>query len=340
MRQRLVAVVLLGFAFACGSDPVNSGSNGGTGGSAGTAGSGVVAGGTSNSGGVGGTTGSGGTAGSGVGGSAGDTSASMAGEAGAPEPVTCDQPSFTDPSLMATAVGQVSVTVHDTHGAPVVGTPVMVCGTNLCSSIDHTQDDGTGSVSAVSSGMIKPALKFGDALEYAELAILLDDPEAGGTFPKLTLPALPAQGDPIVPGATAQSNGVELTLTPNATFELDILPPYDTNDARAFRAAELPPASFPAGLDHGAGLERIFTLAPLGGTFCPPAVLRLPNSAGWDPGTKVEFLIEGLQVAPEPFAPYGEWQSVATGVVDDSGTMLVTKTGGLPIIANVGVRRL
>ncbi len=241
---------------------------------------------------------------------------------------------------MATAVGQVSITVHDTDGAPVVKKPVMVCGTNLCSDIEQTDADGSASVPAIDSGMIKPVLKFGDGLTYAELAILLDDPEAGGTFSDLTLPALPAEGAPMRAGASATSNGVTLTLATNATISgIDNIT-YTTPDSQALRAAELPLASFPPGLDHGAGLDLVFTLAPLGATLCPPAQLSLPNTAGWPPGTGIEFFVQGLQIGDEPFAPYGEWQNVATGVVDDSGATLVTKTGGLPIIANVGVRPL
>jgi hypothetical protein len=213
----------------------------------------------------------------------------------------------------------------------------------VCSNLEHTDTDGVAVVN-LRSAVTKPALKFGDGLAHAELAILLEDAEAGAVFPELTLPALPAEGAPIAACGTARSNGAELTLAPNATFTLDILPPYDTADSRAFRAAELAPEQFPDGIDHGAGLERIFTLAPLGAVICPPAELRLPNVAGWEPGTRVEFLVQGFGVGLEdgdqPFAPYGEWQSVATGVVDAHGETLRTTNGGLPIISNVGVRRL
>jgi hypothetical protein len=300
----------------------------------------------------GGTTGAAGTTGTaghagraGAGGSAGLASMNCeAGNGGATDgPATCDMPSFADPTLESVSVGKVTIAVHDTDGAVVVGTPVTVCGVDVCSQLEHTDSDGVAVVT-LDSTVTKPALKFGDGLEYAELAILLDQPENGAHFSDLTLPALPAEGDPISACATARSNGVELTLAANATFTLDILPPYDTEGSRAFRAAELPPDRFPDGLDHGAGLERIFTLAPLGAVICPPAQLRLPNTAGWAPGTRVEFLVQGFGVGNEdgdqPFAPYGEWQRVATGVVAANGETLVTTSGGLPIVSNVGVRRL
>ncbi|HSU40898.1 MAG TPA: hypothetical protein VLJ38_15065 [Polyangiaceae bacterium] len=337
LRFRVTAPLLGVIALACSSEGVSPGAAG-AGGSGGTTGDAGVAG--ANRG------GGGGTAGSGRGGAGvdGTTCSAQAGEGGNGDgPASCDMPSYADATVASVMVGKVTITVHDTDGMPVVGTPVTVCGVDVCSHLEHADTEGVAVVNLMSA-VKKPALKFGDGLVHAELAILLEDAEAGVVFPDLTLPALPAQGAPISACNTARSNGAELTLAPNATFTLDILPPYDTADTRAFRAAELPPEQFPDGIDHGAGLERIFTLAPLGAVICPPAELRLPNVAGWEPGTRVEFLVQGfgtgLEDGAQPFAPYGEWQSVATGVVDAHGETLRTTSGGLPIISNVGVRRL
>jgi hypothetical protein len=333
LRFRVTAPLIGVLALACSSEAVspragNAGGSGGTAGSAGGAGTHR-----------GGTAGAGGDAGTGS-----PTCSADAGEAGdVGGPAACDAPSYADATLPSVMVGKVTITVHDTNGAPVVDTPVTVCGIDVCSNLEHTDSDGVAVVN-LRSAVTKPALKFGDGLAYAELAILLDDAAGGANFPDLTLPALPAEGAPISACTTARSNGAELTLAPNATFSLDTLPPYATPDSRAFRAAELPPEQFPEGLEHGARLERIFTLAPLGAVLCPPAALRLPNVAGWEPGTRVEFLVQGFGVGLEdgdqPFAPYAEWQSVATGVVDDDGETLRTTRGGLPVISNVGVRRL
>jgi hypothetical protein len=84
----------------------------------------------------------------------------------------------------------------------------------------------------------------------------------------------------------------------------------------------------------------VFTLAPLDMTLCPAAGIELPNSAGWDPGTAVEFLLQGLDIDRQPWAPYGEWAVFATGEVDETGERIVTTEGGLPVVSNVGVRRL
>ena len=262
----------------------------------------------------------------------------------APTPVTCEEPSYADPALEPQTIGKVALFVYDLDEAPVQGAPVTVCGIDVCSNLEHTDDYGKAVVT-LSSPLTKPALKFGDALEHAELAILLDhDADSALSFPSLHTPALPVEGSPLGAGKRAESGGVLLTLAANATFTLDNLPPYDTDESRTFRATELLPDAIPAGLDHGAGLERVFTLAPLGAVMCPAATLTLPNSAGWDSGTAVEFLVQGFGVGVEkgdqPYAPYGEWQAVATGVVDAAGEHLVMTSGGLPVISNVGVRRL
>ena len=328
---RVIAPLLGVLAFACSSEsPVASGNAGGSGGTAGSAGLAGLAG--ANRGGN-----------AGLGGSSCSAEGGEGGNVASDGPATCDIPSYADASIPSVRVGKVTITVHDTDGAPVVDTPVTVCGVDVCSSLEHTDTDGVAVVS-LTSAVTKPALKFGDGLVHAELAVLLADATDGAAFPDLTLPALPADGAPIFACGTASSNGAALRLAPNATFTLDNFPPYDTPESRAFRAAELPPDQFPDGVDHGAGLERIFTLAPLGAVICPPAELSLPNVAGWEPGTRVEFLVQGFGVGVEdgdqPFAPYGEWQSVAKGTVDASGETLRTTSGGLPIISNVGVRRL
>jgi hypothetical protein len=253
-----------------------------------------------------------------------------------PPGVTCDEPDFEDESLPKLSVGQVSVTLHDPSGAPIAGQPTYVCGAYVCGSPSWTDEEGSGGPS-LDTPAIKPALKVGDAVAYPELAILIDHPQKGMKFPTITLPPFPTDGAPLAPGTTSSSNGVVVTLAGDATFDTT-LTVNGTLDP--FRAVELPAGALPEGLDHGAGLERVFALEPLATVVCPPAGLSLPNSAGWDAGTPVEFLVQGLGAVEQPFAPYGDWQSIGTGAVDESGENLVLTSGGLPIIYNVGVRRL
>lgn len=249
---------------------------------------------------------------------------------------TCDEPDYGDESLAKLSVGQVSVTLHNPDGSPIVGQPTYVCGAYVCGSPSWTDEEGSGGPS-LDTPAIKPALKFGDAVAYPELAILIDEPQHGMKFPVVTLPPFPSDGSPLAAGTTSTSNGVALTLSADTVFDTT-LTVNGTLDP--FHAVELPADRLPDGLDHGAGLERVFALAPLATVLCPPAALSLPNSAGWAPGTAVEFLLQGLGAVEQPFAPYGDWQSIGTGAVDDSGDRLVLTDGALPIIYTVGVRRL
>ncbi len=253
-----------------------------------------------------------------------------------PPATECDEPDYADESLPKISVGQVSVTLHDPSGAPIVGQPTYVCGAYVCGSPSWTDSDGSGGPS-LDTPAIKPALKFGDAVTYPELAILIDAPQKGMKFPVITLPPFPSEGAPLVPGMTSTSNGVAVSLAEGTTFDTT-LTVNGTLDP--FSAVELPSDHLPAGLDHGAGLELVFALTPLSTVLCPPAGLSVPNSAGWAPGTAVEFLVQGLGAVEQPFAPYGDWQSIGTGAVDDTGATVVLTSGGLPIIYNVGVRRL
>jgi hypothetical protein len=259
-----------------------------------------------------------------------------------PLPVTCMDPAGyadQDPSFPPLDVGAVKATILTTNEDPAVDAMLEVCGVNVCTKPVFADSDGNAAV-FVDSPTQKPALKYGDALVYGEVAVLFDASPDGTDFGTLHTPKLPDTGSPIAPGAPAQSGGVTLTLAKNGSMTLDAIEPYDTADARGLRAAELPHDQWPAGLDHGAGLDLVFTLAPLGAKLCPPAALEVPNSAGWAPGTAVEFSVQGFDAGIELFAPYGEWQAVATGVVDDTGQRLVMTNGGLPVISNVGVRRL
>jgi hypothetical protein len=322
----LSGVVLLA---GCGSDPATSSApQAGAGGSSAAGHSGTSAiGGSGDASALGGSENSGGAAGD------GDV-----------EPAACEAgPGYVDLSYPESSVGEVTLTVLTADDAPASDALVEVCGINVCTRPKYTDEHGTVDVS-VESPTQKPALKVGDAFVYGELAVLFE-PDAGGTdFGTVHTTKLPETGDPIAPGKRSESGGVALTLAANGRMELDPFEPYDTEDGRAFRAAELTKDLWPTGLDHGAKLELVFTLAPMGGRLCPSAPIELPNSAGWKPGTEVEFLLQGLDAGVDSgaqlFAPYGEWQSFGTGKVDASGERLVQTKGGLSMISNVGVRRL
>jgi hypothetical protein len=260
---------------------------------------------------------------------------------GGGRPAKCeDGPGYVDPSYPALEVGEVTAHVETVDGEPAADALVEVCGINVCTRPQYTDENGDVSV-VVDTPTQKPAVKYGDAYRYGEVALLFD--EGGTDFGTLYVPRLPEAGAPLLPGLPAKSGGVTVTLPEGGRFELDPFAPYDTDEGRAFRAGELPKKRWPAGLDQGAKLELIFTLAPLGARLCPPASIELPNSAGWDAGTEVELLLQGMDPGLDPgaqlFAPYGEWQPFATGIVSDDGDRIELSDGALPVVTNVGVRR-
>ena len=259
-----------------------------------------------------------------------------------PAPVVCDEgPGYLDDSVMPQHVGPVSAELLDTTGEPAAeGLLVQVCGVNVGPNVCVNGDVRAGGLTSVPTDhdIPKPAFKYGDGLVYGKVALLLPEPSDSVELDTLHVPLLPAVGAPMRGGASAESGGVRLIVEAGTTLQFDLLL-YRTPEDQAFRAAELPPELFPTLLDQGAGLELVFTLAPLDTTLCPAAGLEVPNSAGWEPGTPVDFLLQGLDIDRQPWAPYGEWAVFAGGEVDATGERIVPTDGGLPVVSNVGVRR-
>jgi hypothetical protein len=299
-------------SLACGSDPVDDPANGGSGGT------GAVSGGTAGRGGASGRGGSGG------------------------EPVTCEEgPNYYEEGLPKQELGIVEATLLSDGDDPAFDVPVYLCGVDVCSPPGFSDEAGDVSV-RFATPVTKPAFKYGDGLVHAELAILLEgDDGVNLELGELYSPRMPEAGAPIGAGLTSESNGVAITLADDAVTDVEeLLPPFATPDAQAFRAVEIPVDALPEGVLHGEELELVFGLAPLGATLCPAARLAVPNSEDWEPGTEVEFLLEGFGVIDEQrWAPYGEWGVFAEGEVSADGESIVTLGDGLPLISNVGVRR-
>jgi hypothetical protein len=259
-----------------------------------------------------------------------------------PPPMECDDgPGYRDETVMPGHLGSVQAMVLDTDGAPVdQGILVQVCGVNVGSNLCINDAIGPNGAVSVPTDVEfpKPAFKYGDGLLFGKLAILIDVPSDGVDLGTLHLPRLPVTGAEMRAGATAESGGARLTLAADTFVEVDRLV-YRTADEQAFRAAALPIDLVSPELDGGAGLELLYTLAPIDTTFCPAATLELPNTAGWEAGTAVEFLLQGLDIDQQPWAPYGEWAVVATGEVDESGENLITTEGGVRLLGSIGVRR-
>jgi hypothetical protein len=272
-----------------------------------------------------------------------DPVANDANDAGTPpEPVECDDgPGYRDESVTVGHLGRVQALVLDAEGAPAdEGLLVQVCGVNVGANLCVNGEVGpNGAVSVPTDyDFPKPAFKYGDGLSFGKLGILVSVPSDGVDLGTVHLPRLPAVGAAVRAGATAESGGARLTLAAGTHVEVDQLV-YRTEEDQAFRAAALPPELVTPELDGGAGLELLYALAPIDMTFCPFATLELPNDAAWEAGTPVEFLLQGLDIDLQPWAPYGEWAVVATGEVSADGQYLVTTEGGLPLLGSIGVRR-
>lgn len=256
-------------------------------------------------------------------------------------PAMCeDGPNYFDEALVKEEIGTVSARLLTAEGEPEPNVQVTVCGVDACSRPERSTVSGAVSVT-FQTPVTKAAFKYGDGLEHVELAIPVSGAEDGVDLGDLHVFSLPETGSPIAAGKRSESNGVALSLADNATTDVDeLLSPYDSPETSAFRAVEIPVADLPEGVEQGQGLELVFGLAPIGASLCPAATLELPNTLGWDPGTAVEFLLEGFGVLDLQFwAPYAEWAVFASGEVDATGEHIVTTDGGLPLISNVGVRR-
>jgi hypothetical protein len=257
-------------------------------------------------------------------------------------PAECDDgPGYRDETVVPGHLGGVEAVVLDETGTPVdEGLLVQVCGVNVGANLCVNGEVGPGGAVNVATDFDfpKPAFKYGDGLAFGKLALLIDVPSDGADLGTVHLPRLPATGAPVRACATAESGGARLTLLPGTEVEVDLLT-YRTPEDQAFRAAALPIDLVTPELDRGAGIELLYALAPIDMTFCPAAKLELPNTAGWEAGTPVEFLLQGLDIDQQPWAPYGEWAVIATGEVDASGEHVVTTDGGVRILGSIGVRR-
>jgi hypothetical protein len=259
-----------------------------------------------------------------------------------PEPVQCeDGPGYRDETVTPGHLGGVQAVVLDVDGAPVEeGLLVQVCGVNVGTNLCVNGEVGADGAVSVSTDydFPKPAFKYGDGLLFGKLSLLIEVPSDRADLGTVHLPRLPESGAPVRAGATAESGGARLTLAAGTEVEVDRLV-YRTPEAQEFRAARLPIELVTPELDRGAGLELLYTLAPIDMAFCPAATLALPNAKDWAPGTAVEFLLQGLDIDQQPWAPYGEWAVIATGEVDETGQHLFTTDGGVRLLGSIGVRR-
>jgi hypothetical protein len=226
----------------------------------------------------------------------------------------------------------------DTKGAPVSGEIVLLCGLNLCSSPVRSNAQGKV-VFDLCLNMKSPALKYLGHATYVSFGAAMTQPVE--TFPAATLVALPSQGIALPSGAGSVTSGPVTLQLASGTVTFDPTQPNDPNSVQ-FRAAEMTPAQAPPGLDPTLGVKALWGLSPVNAKLGSPAALTVPNPdpTGWPAGTKVDFVLNGLDESPMPAVPYGGWGVIGTGTVSSDGKTITTDSGagnGLPILGLVGV---
>lgn len=284
-----------------------------------------------------------GTGGAGTGGTGGEASGGSGGTR--VEAVCDDGPGYAE-AVNQRQVSLVEGRVVDTEGAPVADLGVQVCGTDIC-YFGKTDDQGivTSCVNNICSkgvkppsALNKPAFKHGSGIDYARFAYLLPEGQTAydlGDVPALKLPA-PGTGDALVPGESATSNGITLSLAADAGLRVEA---YFTDEQMQFRAAFMGLSDAPEAVDDSLGLEMLIGIGPIEVNICPAASMSVPNNENWEPGAEVEFLLHGIDITEE-WAPYAGWAVVSTGAVSADGNSIVTTEGeGIPQLSVIGIRR-
>jgi hypothetical protein len=241
---------------------------------------------------------------------------------------TCDAPPGYGGAGTALNVASGTSIVDDLSGAPLKQVHVELCGTDICFT-GQTNDAGSASV-VVNKPMKKPAWKFGDALQYARLAVPIT--QATTDLGTLYTSALPATGAPLVAGKDATSGGVTLEVAAPVSISFDFSLGYDSPETQAFRAVALPIDKQSAVLaPTGQAPQLLFGVSPAETVFCPPVkvTVAIPDSAkaSLPASAQVEFWVLGLDPG-QAYAPYGAWQKISDGVVSADGATVSTVDGG------------
>lgn len=253
------------------------------------------------------------------------------------------------------ATASVKAKIVDEKGAPVVGQPVYICGVDICSEPGTTGADGSVTLATTLPMMKRPAFKFGDSVEYAELGIPLltatTDFTTVGTGVLATGKLTGTTGAPFAAGASVKSGDVTIDVPAGGSVVVNTLV-YDTCEKQDFHAATVPMTNLGPVLDPvmvsgvPADFKVLYAVGPAGTTLCPAAKVTValphattqPNDFGWAPGAKVEFWVMTLDASQE-YAPYAGWAKASDGVVSADGTTASTvEPGGFAYLDNFAVR--
>lgn len=223
-------------------------------------------------------------------------------------------------------------------GAPAANVLTQLCGIDACYAIDDT--DAAGAVlldNGDPTDLDTPAFKIGDGLLYGKVAYVLPDGVLDHAYPDTRAIEMTDSGAAFPMGGDVTAVGVTLRIPEGGVALVDELffpdPPQQT-----FRAVVVPAAMIDEVAGAAQGFGALVGLGPIDTHLCPAAELTIPNTAGWEAGAAVEFLLHGTEVGEE-FAPYGGWARVSTGAVSAAGDTITTTAGeGIPVLGVVGVR--
>jgi hypothetical protein len=248
------------------------------------------------------------------------------------------------------ATKTVTAKIVDETGTPVAaGQPVYLCGINICSPPTTTGAGGTVSITS-NLAENKPALKVGDTINYAEIAIPLTmntvDFTAGGTKVISTAKLSGKPGAVLTPGTDAISGDVTLSIPAGDSVGLDLIT-YPTPDVQMFRAVSIPLANEGPWLAASGKTDfaLLYGVTPAETLFCPavkvtvalPHTTTLPNDLGWAPGTAVEFWAMTVDTG-QTYAPYAGWAKQSGGTVSADGKNVVS-TDGFIYLDNFAIRK-
>lgn len=255
-------------------------------------------------------------------------------EPSSPQPAVCEAAGYYVESD-ATQIDHVHASIQLPSGDPASDLAVQVCGIDNC--LKYTTQTNGVLDKRPQQELTRPAFKYGDGFDFAELAIPLTDAEEDlGELVTLPLPLL-AQGTKFPKTGPVTNGDVTIHLESNSTVEHDLLT-YSDDSELVFRSVAVPIAESTQALPPSFGFELAYGLAPLGSTFCPPAKVSLKNTLNWPPGTDAEVFVQGLDVS-EKWAPYGTWLQVAEARVSSDGKSIDTTSGGIPILSSLALRR-
>lgn len=249
-------------------------------------------------------------------------------------PAVCEAPGYYVESE-GTQIDHVHASIRLPSGEAASELAVQVCGIDNC--LKYVTETNGVLDKRPKQELTRPAFKYGDGFDFAELAIQLTEAEADlGELVTLPLPLL-TEGTKFPKTGPVTNGDVTIHLESNGTVEHDLLT-YSDESELVFRSVAVPIADSAQALPASFGFELAYGLAPLGSTFCPAAKISLKNTLNWAPGTEAEVFVQGLDVS-ENWAPYGTWLQVAEARVSSDGKSIDTTSGGIPILSSIALRR-